>query len=84
MTYTVLLLYSVTREWLAFTPEAGKAFNEAPLAPLLERYEDQVRARLYDAEAFTARCSDFAMFEAGDLTDFCFSLAFEAMQGVKR
>lgn len=83
MTYTVLLLYSVPNEWLALTPETREAFNEATLEPLLERYEDQVRARLYDAEAFITRCSDFALFEAGD-KDSYFFLAFQAMQGAER
>lgn len=74
MTYTVLLLYSVTREWLALSPGARETFDEKTLGPLLKKYEGRVQARLYDAEAFTARRSDFALFEAADLRDFYFLL----------
>ena len=70
MTYTVLFLYSVTRNWLALSPEERETFNETTLEPLLAKYAGWVRARLFDAEAFTARYSDFAMFETGDLKDF--------------
>ncbi len=74
MTHTVLFFYSLTREWLIVSPGKRKAFNRQTLEPLLKRYEGRVRARLYDAEAFTARCSDFALFKAADLKDFYFLL----------
>ena len=82
MTYTVLLLYSASRKWLALSSEARKAFDEATLEPLLKKYDGQ--ARLYDAEAFTARCSDFALFDTGDLKGSCFPLAFHAAQGAEQ
>ena len=84
MTYTVLFLYSLPCVCLALSSEAHEAFDEATLEPLLERFEVRVWARRYDAEAFTACYSDFALFEAGDLKDLCFFLAFQAMQGAER
>ncbi len=82
MTYTVLFLYSLPCVCLALSSEAHEAFDEATLEPLLKKYDG--RALLYDAEAFTACYSDFALFEAGDLKDLCFFLAFQAMQGAER
>ncbi len=35
-------------------------------------------------EVFTARYSNFALFEAGDLKDVYFFLAFQAAQGAQR
>ncbi|PNY81492.1 darcynin family protein [Deinococcus koreensis] len=69
---TVLLLYTVTPAWLSLSREERRQVEQATLRPLLSRWAPGVRARLYDAEAFTARCSDFAVLEASDLLQFSF------------
>lgn len=42
------------------------------LAPIFEKYADNVNVRFLDAEAFSARCSDIVIFETEDLKQYYF------------
>jgi hypothetical protein len=72
MNYTILVLMTSTRDWLTLSREQRKAFTAQELAPIFEKYGEQVRVRFLDAEAFTARCSDVAIFETADLKQYYF------------
>ncbi|HEY1011247.1 MAG TPA: darcynin family protein [Herpetosiphonaceae bacterium] len=65
--YTILVLMTATEAWLSLSRAERAGFVERTLGPIFARYEGRVSLRTFDAEAFSARCSDVAMFEAEDL-----------------
>lgn len=67
--FTFFVLMNATKEWLALAPEARQRFVADTVQPILEHYP-RVEITFYDVEAFSARCSDIAMFEAPDLNDY--------------
>lgn len=60
-----------TKEWLALMREQRNEFVKNNLNPLFAKYTS-VSVRFYDAEAFSTRCSDIAVFEADNLQDYYF------------
>src|SRR5579859_2700876 len=72
MKYTVFMLLTATPAWLSLTREQRNKFVESTLGPIMAKYEGRVQVRFYDAEAFSARCSDIATFEVDDLKDHYF------------
>lgn len=70
--YTIFVLMTATAEWLAMSREARNAFVETTLGPIFARYADAIEVRMFDAEAFSARCSDIAVFAADDLKQYYF------------
>lgn len=72
MTYTFFVLLHATREWLALTRERRRAVVADHLEPLLIR-SPELRLRHYDAEAFSAVCSDVMVIETRDPAQhYCF------------
>lgn len=69
-TYAALLLYTVTPAWLALSRAERRQVGAETIRPILDRYAGRVQASFFDAEAFTARCSDFAVFRFHDPRDF--------------
>ncbi|MGW2490467.1 darcynin family protein [Streptomyces sp. NPDC001606] len=72
MRTTIVLTYTVTPAWLALSREERNALTAAHVQPLFARYADRVSARFFDAEAFTAAFSDFALLETEDLRAYYF------------
>lgn len=70
--YSIIVMMSTRPEWLALTHEERDAFNNKYVNPIFARYAETVKVRLFDAEAFTASCTDFALFETDDLTQYYF------------
>ena len=70
--YTILMLMTATPVWLGLPREERDAFTATTIQPLLEQYEERVQVRFFDAEAFTARSSDFAIFTTLDLKTYYF------------
>ncbi|KRB52386.1 MAG: darcynin family protein [Pseudomonadota bacterium] len=62
---TVFMLIKTTPAWLALPPKARFAFFDAHVRPLLAA-RPQVRLRYFDAEFYTARCTDVMMWETSD------------------
>ena len=60
-----------TPAWLALSREARAAYIEAEVRPIFARYRD-VAMRFYDAEAFTGRITDVAVFETRDVRAYYF------------
>ena len=50
MKYTILVLMTSTKEWLALTREQRRAFVAEEMNPIFARYADKVSARFLDAE----------------------------------
>ena len=69
--FTFFMLLRSSPAWLALTRAARTAFVEETVAPILGRYRD-VGLRFYDAEAFSGRATDVAVFETRDLRAYYF------------
>ncbi|GAA0402001.1 darcynin family protein [Streptomyces luteireticuli] len=72
MKYGIVLTYTVTERWLALSREERNAMREAHLEPAFAAHADRVRARFFDAEAFSGRISDFVVLETEDLGAYYF------------
>ena len=57
--------------WLALSREARAAFIKATVRPIFARYPE-VTLRFYDAEAFTGRITDVAVFETTKVRAYYF------------
>ena len=69
--YTFFILMNATKEWLALSRKERNEFVETNLNPLFGKYSN-VSVRFYDAEAFSTKCSDIAVFETSHLQDYYF------------
>lgn len=69
--YTFFMLLRATPAWLRLPRPQRAAFTEREIAPLLARH-CAVSLRFYDAEAFSGRCSDIAVWETADLQAWYF------------
>lgn len=67
--YTYFVHMNATPAWLSLSPEDRHQFVNQTLHPIFQRYP-HVTLKLYDAEAFTASCSDIAVFETEDTDDY--------------
>jgi len=65
MKYVFFLLLRATPAWLRLSREQRRAKSAEHLTPLLAGNES-VRMRYFDAEAFSAACSDVLMIEVDD------------------
>lgn len=70
--YTIVLMMTATPTWLSLPRTARADFTTNTIQPLLERYADRIQVRFFDAEAFSARSSDFAIFTTSDLKTYYF------------
>jgi len=69
--FTIFMSLRTERAWLALTRQQRQDFLATTVRPILARYP-QVRLRYYDAEAFSGRCTDMAVFETSDLGAYQF------------
>ncbi len=68
-TYTYFIQMNATKAWLSLSIEERNRFVSNTLQPIFQKYP-HVNIRLYDAEAFTAHCSDIAIFETEKIEDY--------------
>jgi len=57
--------------WLALSRQQRADFIAGVVRPIFAGYP-QVKLRFYDAEAFSGRCSDLAVFETTDVQAYAF------------
>jgi hypothetical protein len=57
--------------WLAFTRQQRADFIAEVVQPIFARHH-AVKLRFYDAEAFSGRCTDMAVFETADIRAYTF------------
>jgi len=74
LTYTVIVCYSFSNEWLGMTRLQRKAFENAHVLPILGSYREVVRIRSYDSEAFMTEFTDFMVIETEDLRQYYFMI----------
>ncbi|MCQ8770953.1 darcynin family protein [Streptomyces telluris] len=67
MRYTIVLSYAFSPAWLNLTRDERNAMEEQYIQPVFAKYADRVSARFFDAEAFHAQHTDFALLETTDL-----------------
>lgn len=71
MKYVFFLVLRATPAWLRLSREQRRAASARHLTPLFDGNE-AVRMRYFDAEAFSAACSDVMMIETGDPKHYYF------------
>ena len=69
--YTFFMHLNATRHWLQLTRKQRSEYFTDTLSGILHKYE-QVSVRLFDVEAFSAKCSDIVVFETANLRQYCF------------
>lgn len=69
MTITFFMLLKATPGWLRLDRVERRAFRDDVLAPIFAAHLPTTM-RYYDAEAFSGRCTDVAVFETDDLSDY--------------
>ncbi|UXY17143.1 hypothetical protein N8I74_09085 [Chitiniphilus purpureus] len=67
MKYTIVVTYSFSPEWLQKSWEARAEYEKRHVRPIFAEYASDVQVRFFDAEAFSARFSDFMILETTDL-----------------
>ncbi len=69
---TVFVLLKTTTAWLRLSREDRNKIADQVLANVLAG--DETTLRMFDAEAFTARCTDVAMFQSRDMQSFYYAI----------
>lgn len=70
-TLTFFAHLRATPAWLALSRQGRGAYIDESVRPIFARYP-AVRLRFFDAEAFSGRCTDVAMFQTADLRQYYF------------
>jgi hypothetical protein len=65
-TQTFFMMLKTTTAWLQLKPVERFAFLGSTIKPILEKHPT-VKLRFYDAEAFSGRLSDIAVWETADI-----------------
>lgn len=67
--YTAFMLLTALPEWLALSRSERRRIADAALGTVLGG-RVSTSMRFFDAEAFSARCSDIAVFTTTDLAEY--------------
>ena len=70
--YTIIITMTATPAWLTLSRAERNHFTTTILQPLFVQWSDRVQVRFFDAEAFTAHCSDVAISTTLDLKAYYF------------
>jgi hypothetical protein len=74
ITYTIIVCYDFSKEWLDKSRDQRKAFENEHIVPILTKYANKLKPRAYDAESFTTEFSDFMIIETKDLPSYYFMI----------
>ncbi|MDJ0753267.1 MAG: hypothetical protein QNJ45_07105 [Ardenticatenaceae bacterium] len=69
MNLTFFVHLNATKSWLSLSHDERVYFVDQSFAPILAKYPG-VTIRFFDAEAFTARCSDIVVFESESIPEY--------------
>lgn len=67
--YALFLMLQATEAWLRLPRDERRRLSDTHVGGALQRYA-ALRLRHFDAEAFTAECSDVMLIETADLTAY--------------
>lgn len=81
MTYTILVLYLVTPDWLALTRAERNEFFSTQIGPVLEVHQEKLSVRFFDSEAFHGKTSDYMIITCEDLRSYYYFM--EALRDTK-
>lgn len=70
MKYTIVILISATKLWLRLSRKDRNEFSEQTLMPIIMQYKKTLSVRMFDAESFNAKNSDFIIIETSHLNDY--------------
>ena len=70
MKYTIVILISTTEKWLRLNRKERNNFFEQSLQPLVLKYGEYLNVRLFDAESFNAKNTDFLIIETSNLNQY--------------
>ena len=70
MKYTIVITFAFHPDWLKRSWEERADYERKHVRPVFGRFKDKVSARFFDAEAFSARYSDFMILETEDLKHY--------------
>src|SRR4051812_47788664 len=70
MKYTIVILVSTTAQWLRLSRKERNNYFEQDIGPILEKYNQVVTLRMFDAEAFNAKHTDFLIIETSSLKEY--------------
>jgi Darcynin, domain of unknown function len=68
-TQTFFMMLKTTTTWLQLKPADRFAFLGSTIKPILDKHPT-VKLRFYDAEAFSGRLSDVAVWETSDVNGY--------------
>lgn len=71
MNLTFFMLLRATPAWLAKPRPERRDYLDQVVKPLFARFPD-VKLRYFDAEYFSTRCSDIALWETRDVEQYAF------------
>jgi hypothetical protein len=72
MKYTIVILISTTKKWLRLSRKLRNEFSEQVLGPIMLKYKATVNVKMFDAESFNSRNTDFLLIETSNLNDYYF------------
>jgi hypothetical protein len=61
---TIFMMVKTMPEWLSFPVAQRFEYFNRYMSPILKKYEDEVRCRIFDTEFFSTRVTDLWMWEA--------------------
>jgi cell wall assembly regulator SMI1 len=67
--YVIFMQMNATKAWLTLSTQERRNHIVQDLAPIVKKYP-QVSIEFYDAEAYTAHCSDVAVLKTETLGDY--------------
>ena len=67
MKYTIVITYSFSPDWLKKSWQERADYEHRHIRPILAEFAKDVSVRFFDAEAFSAKYSDFMIVETSDL-----------------
>ena len=68
-TYSIFMHMNATKAWLKLSAQERRNYIIQELAPIAQKYPT-VSITFFDAEAYTARCSDIAILKTQALEDY--------------
>ncbi|AXI03795.1 darcynin family protein [Aquirhabdus parva] len=74
MKYAIVITYSFHPAWLQKTWQEREDYTRIHVEPIFASYAGKVSVRLFDAEAFSTRYSDFMLLETEDLKDYYYMI----------
>ena len=68
--FTIFILLKTTNEWLKLKRTDRNQIADQAFAHIFK--DESVSLKMFDAEAFTSKCTDVAMFQTEDLKKYYF------------